>query len=270
MGARDLLVELVLRDVRVRYKQAAMGFLWALFMPVLVVLSGLVVRLVMAQFGDAGLDRGVIAGLALKGVPWGFVVGGIGFATQSLVINRTLITKVYFPREVLPLAALLAQAFDTSVATLAVMLVLPFLGIAVTPALLWVPVLAALIFLITLGAALALSCANVFFRDVRFIVQVLLTFGIFFTPVFFEPEMLGPVGSELIMVNPIAPLLEGLRLSVIEGETLLRTVTASAGDSTSVVWRPAYLVYPAVWAVVGLALAARLFRNNVASFAEYA
>lgn len=247
-----------------------MGFLWALFMPLLIVLSGVIVRIAVAQFGTADLDRSVIAGLALKGVPWGFVVGGIGFATSSLVANRTLITKVYFPREVLPLAALLAQGFDTAVASLGVLVLLAVLGVALSPALLWAPVLGVLLFLVTLTAGLVLSCANVFFRDVRYIVQVLLTFGIFFTPVFYEPEMLGVTGAWLVMINPVAPILEGLRLAVLDGHSLFASVSVDRPQGPVVVWRPAYLVYIVAWSTLGLALAARVFRSSVASFAEYA
>ena len=70
---------------------------------------------------------------------------------------------------------------------------------------------------LTAGLALLVSCANLFYRDVKYVVQVLLTFGIFFTPVFFEPEMFGALGARVMMVNPLAPLMEGLRLSVVHG-----------------------------------------------------
>jgi len=270
VGSRDLLMEFVRRDIRIRYKQAVMGFLWAIFMPLVVVLSGLVVRLVLSQFGDAQIDRAVIGGLAVKAVPWGFFVGGLGMATNSLVTNSNLLTKVYFPREVLPLSALMAQGFDTAVAALGVILLAPFLSATLSFALLWVPVLALLLFGFTLALGLAVSCANVFFRDVRYIVQVLLTFGIFFTPVFFEPEMMGDLGGQLIMLNPIAPLVEGFRLSVIDGANLLDVLTARVGGTTTVVWHPMYLLYSTAWTVVGLAVATKLFRSGMASFAEYA
>jgi ABC-type polysaccharide/polyol phosphate export permease len=268
-GARSLLFQLVRRDIRLRYKQTAMGFLWALFMPVLVVFSGVVVRLVIARFGGGPVDRAVVGALAVKSVPWGFVVGGLGFTTTSLVTNANLITKVYFPREVLPLAALLAQGFDSGIALLAAFLTLPLLGFVVGPALLWVPVLLLLLFLQVLAAGLILSCGNVFFRDVRYIVQVLLTFGIFFTPVFYEPAMLGGVGGVLVMLNPVAPLLEGLRLAVLQGHDLLHPVLVVSGGATVAVWQPWYLLYAAAWAVLGMAVATPVFRAGVTSFAEY-
>lgn len=271
MGARDLLYEFVRRDIRIRYKQAVMGFLWAFFMPSLVVLSGVIVRLVMSRLGGGEpLDATVIGGLALKAVPWGFVVGGLQFTTSSLVNNQTLVTKVYFPREVLPTSALLAQAFDSGIALLAVMVVLPFLGLTLGPALLWAPLLLVLLFFLVLGAGLALSAANIFFRDVRYIVQVVLTFGIFFTPVFYEPAMLGDLGGMLVMLNPVAPLLEGLRLSVIEGHNLLLPLTTTVAGELVVAWRPWYLLYTVAWSVLGFGLASWAFRSSVTSFAEYA
>src|SRR4029078_9948944 len=126
-----------------------------------------------------------------------------------------------FPREVLPLSATLAQTVDTLLGSVVVTLLIGFLCVRVSPALLWVPVLALLLYFFPAGVALFLSCANLFFRDVKYIVQVLLTFGIFFTPVLFEPAMLGPTLGTLAMLNPLAPLLEGLRLSVVAGHDLL-------------------------------------------------
>lgn len=271
VGSRDLLYEFVRRDIRIRYKQAVMGFLWAFFMPALVVLSGLVVRLVMSHMGAGeSVNAAVVGGLALKAVPWGFVVGGLQFTTNSLVSNQTLVTKVYFPREVLPTAALLAQAFDSGVALLAVVIFLPFLGLTLSPALLWAPLLLVLLFFLVLGAGLALSAANIFFRDVRYIVQVVLTFGIFFTPVFFEPAMLGELGGMLVMLNPVSPILEGLRLSVIDGHNLLLPLTSTVAGESVVAWQPWYLLLTAIWTVAGFTLATWGFRSSVTSFAEYA
>lgn len=263
--SRDLLTELVRRDIRIRYKQAAMGLLWAVLMPVLVVFSGVIVRLIVGQLGGAGVDRAVVGGLLVKAIPWGFVVGGLGFATTSLVTNATLITKVYFPREVLPLSALLAQGFDSLVALIATGLALPLLGLSWGAALLWLPLLLVLLFLLVTAAGLALACGNVFFRDVRYLVQVFLTFGIFFTPVFYEPAMLGPRGAVLVMLNPVAPLLEGLRLSLIEGHNLLRPLVHEGIQA----WQPWYLAYSIAWALGGLLAATSLFRRAVSRFAEY-
>jgi lipopolysaccharide transport system permease protein len=266
---RELLGQLARRDIKIRYKQAVMGFAWALFMPILIVLAGLVVRTALATVGGVAFDRAAMGALAIKGICWSFFVGTIGFATPSLTANMTLVTKIYFPREVLPLSAMVAQGFDTAIAATAVCLALPFLGLIVSPALAWVPVLVLLLVLLTAGTGLFLSCANLFFRDVKYIVQVLLTFGVFFTPVLFDAAVLGPRGAELVMLNPLAPLLEGIRLVLFEGRSLLTPVTVAGTAGPVVVWQPWYLGYSAAWAVLGLGASALLFHRAEFAFAEY-
>ena len=134
----------------------------------------------------------------------------------------------------------------------------------------WVPLLVIILITITAAAGLFLSCANLFFRDVKYIVQVLLTFGIFFTPVLFEPAMLGPTGAQVVMLNPLAPLLEGIRLAVVQGHNLpqpLLQVTAQRHPGVRVA-----AVVPAVQRRVGGRRPARqraLFHRLEFVFAEY-
>jgi ABC-type polysaccharide/polyol phosphate export permease len=162
----------VLRDIRIRYKQVVMGFGWAVLMPVLIVLSGMIVRYAMARLSGGQLGVSDLANIAVKALPWAFFVGAIGFANGALISNANLVTKIYFPREVLPVAALVAQGFDSLIGLAALAIVLPFLGAKLSFALLWVPVLLLLLFLLTAALALFLSAANLFFRDVKYIVQV--------------------------------------------------------------------------------------------------
>jgi ABC-type polysaccharide/polyol phosphate export permease len=267
---RDLLYQLARRDIRIRYKQAVMGFAWAIFMPLLVVFAGFLIRLAMATVSGSHLKGMTVAGLAVKSLPWAFFVGSIGFAVNSLTGNRNLVSKVYFPREVLPLSAVGAQMFDTLIGTAGLLVLLPLLGVRPTLTMLWVPVLAVVLIIFTAAASLFLSCANLFFRDVKYIVQVLLTFGIFFTPVLFEPAMLGPLGAQLVMLNPIAPLLEGVRLAAIEGHNLAEPLTQLSKHGTpAIAWQPWYLLYSGAWAVGGLIASALMFHRLEFVFAEY-
>lgn len=268
---RELLFQLSLRDIRIRYKQAVMGFAWAIFMPGLIVLAGLMVKYIMARLAGTELQTESIGAVAVKSIPWAFFVGSLGFATNSLVGNKSLVSKIYFPREVFPIGSTLAQVFDTSIGLLALMAVLPFLGAQLSLALLWIPLLALLLFVMAVGAGLFVACSNLFFRDVKYIVQVLLTFGIFFTPVFFEPQDLGALGAQWIYLNPLAPILEGFRLTVIEAHNLAvpLAVTGSAGE-TMAVWSPWYLAYSALWAFGGLVFSSLLFHRLEFVFAEYA
>ena len=269
LAHRELLVQLTLRDIKLRYKQAVMGFAWAIFMPVLVVLAGLVVRLSMAYVSGQPLGTEGMAGVAVKALPWAFFVGAVGFSSNSLISNQGLVSKVFFPREVLPLSAVLAQTFDSSVGTVALAVILPFLGATWSLALLWIIPLVVLLFVLTTAICLFLACANLFFRDVKYVVQVLLTFGIFFTPVLFEAGMLGESAGRLIMWNPLAPIVEGLRLAVVEGHNLMEPLSGAAGGVRGDLWSPWYLAWSAGVSFLGLGLVVSMFRRLSFLFAEY-
>ncbi len=269
--SRDLLWQITRRDLRVRYKQALLGAGWALLLPGLVVLAGLVLKLAMVQVAGVPLAPRALAGIALKALPWGLFVGAAGLATTSLTNNLQLVTKIAFPREVFPLACLLTQLADTGLGSLVAAGVLLGLGaLVLSPALVWVLPLGLLAVLLTAGACLFLSCANLFFRDVRHLVQLLLTFGIFFTPVFFDAADLGPAGVPVLMLNPLAPLLEGLRLVVLEGHNLLEVYrTATVQGEAVIAWHPVYLAYASLWAGPGTLAAWLLFHRLEPTFAEH-
>jgi lipopolysaccharide transport system permease protein len=266
---RELLEQLTRRDIKLRYKQAAMGFAWAIFMPCLIVLSGLIIRFAMAQISGQSLAKVDIANIAVKGVGWAFFVGALGFATASLVGNSNLVTKIYFPREVLPLSSVCAQAFDTSIGLMTLVVILPFLGVRIHASFVWIPLLLLLLVLFTTGVSLFLSCANLFFRDVKYIVQIVLMFGIFFTPIFYEPAMLGARGAHLAMLNPLTGILEGLRLAVVDGRDLLHPITVVMKGVERTVWEPWELGYSAACAIIGMIGATMMFRRLQHLFAEY-
>lgn len=263
---QDLLWQLVLRDLRVRYAQAAMGFLWALFMPAMLVLAGTILRSAMAAPAQSGPELGAVA---LRGLLWSSFAAALAFGTGSLVANATLVSKVYFPREVLPVAAVLSNLVDAAVGGVVLTLALPWLGGKLTLALLWVPLLLVLLLMLTVALALVLSAANLFYRDVKYIVQALLSVGVFFTPVFFSPAELGPTGARLLPFNPLTALLEGARLSVLSGHNLaLPLLTDVPGRGVVLAWSPWMLAYSAGWAVAGLLLASLLFHHAEGDFAE--
>jgi lipopolysaccharide transport system permease protein len=210
---RELLYMITYRDIKVRYKQSIMGFLWAIFMPILIVMSGVMVRYAYAMVSHAPLKTADIASVAIKSVPWAFIVSSIRYTCNSLASNRDLVVKIYFPKEIFPLAAVLACLFDFVVASAALLIFLVLMKIGYSIYLLWVPVLLATLVLFCMGIGMIVSAASLFFRDVRYIVEIFLTFGIFFTPVFFDARMFGDRGKWL-MLNPFAPLLDGLNICI--------------------------------------------------------
>jgi ABC-type polysaccharide/polyol phosphate export permease len=190
-----------------------MGFMWAVLMPILIVMSGIVVRYAYALAAHTPLKTADIASVAVKSLPWAFLVSSIRFACLSLVNNKELVTKIYFPKEIFPLAAVLASLFDLLVASGALVVFLFVVQIGGSLYLTWIPVLLVTMILLAAGVGMIVSAASLFFRDVKFIVEVLLTFGIFFTPVFFDVGMLGDKGKWLLL-NPVSPILDGFSASV--------------------------------------------------------
>jgi ABC-type polysaccharide/polyol phosphate export permease len=206
---RELLYTIACRDIRIRYKQSIMGFLWAILMPILIVLSGVVIRYAFAIASGKPLQMADIAGVAVKSLPWAFFVSAIRFGCNSLSNNVNLVTKVYFPKEIFPIAAVLASLFDCFVAAGGLLVVLVAMRIGWSANLLWTPVLILSLVILVTGVDMIVSAASLFFRDVKYIVEVVLTFGVFFTPVFYDIRMLGRNGKWLLL-NPIAPIVDGL------------------------------------------------------------
>lgn len=205
---RELLLMITYRDIKVRYKQSAMGFMWAILMPILIVMSGIVVRYAYALAAHTPLRTMDITSVAVKSLPWAFLVSSIRFSCLSLVNNKELVTKIYFPKEIFPIGAVLASLFDFAVASAALIIFLFVVRVGFGVNLLWVPVLLLTMILMAAGIGLIVSAASLFFRDVKFIVEVFLTFGIFFTPVFYDVGMFGSRGKWLLL-NPVSPILEG-------------------------------------------------------------
>jgi lipopolysaccharide transport system permease protein len=167
------------------------------------------VRYAYAIVTHSPLRSGDIASVAIKAVPWALIVSSVRFSCSSLTGNRDLVVKIYFPKEIFPMAAVLACLFDFAVAFSALLLFLAFMKVGWSLTLLWVPVLLATTVLFCVGIGMIVSAISLFFRDVKYLVEVFLTFGIFFTPVFYDVHMFGARGNWLLL-NPVAPLLEGL------------------------------------------------------------
>ena len=207
---RGLLYMIAYRDIKVRYKQSIMGFLWAILMPILIVMAGIVVRYAYSLAAHTPLQTVDIAGVAVKALPWTFLVSSIRFGCNSLIgPNKDLVTKIYFPREIFPLAAVMSSLFDFVIASGALIVFLLVVRTGWSINLLWAPLLLLTMVVLASAMGMVVAAASLFFRDVKYIVEVLLTFGIFFTPVFFDVRMFGAKGRWLLF-NPVAPILDGL------------------------------------------------------------
>ena len=248
---RELLYLLAWREIRIKYKQSVMGMLWAVLMPAVIVSAGVVVRYGVAVVSGVPLQPGDVAAVSVRAVPWAFFVSAVRFSTSSLISNSNLLTKIYLPREIFPMASILSQLVDFAVASLVLLLALTVLGVGASVQLLWVPLLVLLLVTFTTGLGIALSAASLFFRDVKYLVEVALTFAIFFTPVFYEARTFGR-WEKILLLNPVAPILEGFSAAVV------------AHTSPSLPW----LAYSALCAALTLLASVLMFRRLEPYFAE--
>lgn len=219
---RDLLRMMIWRDIRVKYKQSLLGVLWAVLMPATIVLAGLVVKFAMAKVSGKPMVVEDLANVSVRAVPWAFFVASLRFGTNCLVGNANLVTKIYFPKVIFPLSAVLSQFVDFLIASCVLAIILVALGVSPSLNLLWLPLLVAILVILAAGMAIFLSAASLFFRDVKYLVEMILTFAIFFTPVFFDANLFGE-WKNLLLLNPVAPILEGIS-SIVVGRAGLNPV----------------------------------------------
>jgi lipopolysaccharide transport system permease protein len=214
---RELLYFLTWRDVKVRYKQTALGASWAIIQPVLtmVVFSLFFGRL--AKVPSDGLPYPIFSYAAL--VPWTFFANGLNLSSNSLVQNSNLVTKVYFPRLAMPIASVLSVMVDFALAFLVLVAMMFYFGIAPSWAILWLPLFFLLAFVTSLGVGLWLSALNVTYRDVRYTLPFLVQLWLFLTPIAYPSSLLEEPWRTLMGINPMGGVVESFRWALLGTDT---------------------------------------------------
>jgi lipopolysaccharide transport system permease protein len=215
---RELVLTLVWRDVKVRYKQTVLGAAWALLQPGLTMV---VFAMFFARAAGAGATPGsvpyplfVFAGL----LPWFFFASAVGQASQSVLGAERLVSKVYFPRLALPFAAVGAAAVDFLIASLLLVGLMLWYGAVPGPSLLLAPLVAALVLLAALGVGALLAALHVAYRDFRYVTPFLLQLWMLATPSIYLPDEAGAdVPAWLAVVNPMTGLIAGFRAACLDG-----------------------------------------------------
>ncbi len=210
---RELIRNLVIRDLKVRYKNSALGFLWSLLNPLLMTLVFTVVFTVMLPQNIPNYPVFFMAGF----LPWTFLSASVLGGTGSIVNNAHLIKKVYFPREILPVSDTLANLVNFGLAMIVLFGLIIVSGVGLTPAVLMLPVIVFAQLLFTMGIVLMLATANVFYRDTQHIMEVVMQAWFFLTPIFYSIDSLPQEAQILGMVidvrlwarrlNPMASLV---------------------------------------------------------------
>jgi lipopolysaccharide transport system permease protein len=257
---RELLWDLVVKGLKIRYRIAAMGFFWAVLQPLLMMgILTLVFGYVLGErLGLRGAEEGrsyhvvVLCGVVL----WQFFASSVLTATGSLVASRDLIKKVYFPREVIPISTVLDWAFNLAIGTVLLLIIHLLSGGSISSGIFWILLIYAIELALVMGLALLLSAANVFFRDVQYIIEVAVAFGFYATPVFYELSTIGisqPAWlGHIFLINPLAGLITVFREVLFDGH----------------IAHPLYLVWPAIAAILSLGAGAYVFRKNAGAFAD--
>lgn len=260
--ARELLFDLVWKDLRVRYRYAAMGFVWAIIEPLamVLVLTFVFTKIFAVRAGADALNSGydypvsLLCGLIF----WQYLAAATIGATNSLIDNQNLVTKVRFTREVIPLSAVLNPLLNLLIGALLLFAVFLLRGGALSLAHLLLAPLFLIEFALVLGLALLLSTGNVYYRDVGYITGVTLMFAFYASPVIYDLHLVQNAGMpgwtyRLYMLNPMAALLTSYREVLFDHRMP----------------RLALLIGPALFATASLLLGAAVFRRSAPTLSDH-
>jgi lipopolysaccharide transport system permease protein len=227
---RELLYFMAWRDIKVRYKQTVIGILWAIIQPFMTMIVFTLFFGRMAQLPTDGLPYPIFyyAGL----LPWTFFSGGIRQASNSLIEGSNMVKRVYFPRMVMPIGAILSLVLDFALAFLLLLGMMVYYGLQPTVNVIWLPLLLVLAFITALGIGLWLSALNVQFRDIRYALPFLIQLWLFITPVVYPASLLSESWRAIYALNPMVGVVEGFRWALLGTDTrpgftiVISTVTA--------------------------------------------
>jgi lipopolysaccharide transport system permease protein len=210
---RELLYFLVWRDVKVRYKQTALGAAWAVIQPFSTMVLFSLFFGKLGKMPSDGIPYPVFSYVAL--VPWAFFSVGLTHSSSSLVSSSNLLKKVYFPRLVIPISGVLSGVVDFGLAFLVLIGMMLYYGIVPGVRALWLPVFLLLAFVASLGVGLWLSSLNVKYRDIRYILPFLTQFWLFATPIAYPASLLPQPWRTVYGLNPMVGVVEGFRWALL-------------------------------------------------------
>lgn len=211
---RELIVFMIWRDIKVRYKQTLLGALWAVIQPVMTMLVFNFLFNNVAKVSSDGIPYPIFSFTAL--LPWGLFTTALNTASRSLTSNHNMITKTYFPRLVLPMASVLGGLVDFAIAFVILGGMMVYYGVVPTISALWaVPVFLLLAIISALGVALWLSAINVKYRDVGYALPFITQFWLFITPVAYSSKVISEKWQIVYALNPMAGVVNGFRWALL-------------------------------------------------------
>ena len=223
---RELLYFLTWREVKVRYKQTALGAAWAIIQPLFTMLIFSLFFGKLAKVPSDGIPYPLfcLAGL----VPWTFFANGLSQASNSLVTSSNLISKVYFPRLTLPVSAVISGAIDFAISFVLLVGMMAYYRQPPTLHFIYLPLFFLLAFVTALGVGLWLSALNVEYRDVRYVIPFLSQFWMFATPIAYPSSLLHEPWRAVYGINPMAGVVEGFRWALVGANTAPGPIIAAS------------------------------------------
>jgi len=211
---RELLYQMTRRDLLLRYKQTIMGFGWAIFMPLVntAVFSVIFTRIAPL---DTGLPYPLFAYCGL--LTWNLSASAFRFSVNSLTSNSNLVTKVYFPREIFPVSAVLVCLVDFAVGSLVLVAMMAYYRIAPTWTIAALPVVVLVHLAFTIAVSLLLAMANLYYRDVKYLFELVIMVWMFATSVVYPIRLVGGTMARLASLNPMTPIIEAYRDVLLRG-----------------------------------------------------
>ena len=212
---RDLLLRMTQRDLLLRYKQTLMGFAWAVFMPLVNTFVFSVIFTRVAPL-NTGLPYPLFAYSGL--LFWNFFASTLKFSATSLTSNSNLVTKIYFPREIFPFSAVLVSLFDLAVGGVLLVGLMIWYKVPITAALLFFPVILLVQTIFTAAMSLLLSMANLFYRDIKYLFEIVLSVWMLGTSVVYPVDFIGGWLGKIFLLNPLTPIIDAYRSVLLRGE----------------------------------------------------
>lgn len=235
---RELMYFLIWRDIKIRYKQTVLGAAWAIIQPVMTMVVFSLFFGKLAKMASEGIPYPIFSFAAI--LPWNYFAQSLGNASNSLVASGNLITKIYFPRLIIPISSVLAGLVDFAIAFLVLIGMMFYYGVRPNLAMLLLPFFLLLSLVVALGVGLWLSALNVEYRDVRYVVPFLTQFWMFATPVVYSSSLLEEPWRTLYGLNPMVGVVEGFRWALLGTDPPKMMILVSALVSIGLLISGAY------------------------------
>ena len=250
---RELFYILSWRDLKVRYKQTVVGVLWAFLRPLLTMIVFTIVFGKLAKMQpDGDVPYAIMVFAAM--LPWQFFSNALTEASNSLIGNANLLSKVYFPRLIVPASSVITSFVDFLISFVLLLVLMAYYQYMPTWKILFLPIYIAFSFLTAFGLGLYLTALNVKYRDFRYIIPFIVQFGLYISPVGFSSSVIPEQWKTLYYLNPMVSIIDGFRWCIIKDSTT---------DPLSI-----YALFSVLMSVVILLIAIRQFRKMEKTFAD--